>query len=194
MKISGFFYSIQGEGSFTGQPAIFIRFYDCNLSCDFCDEKAHHEDFSNYTTLEILQEICHYPAKFIVLTGGEPSLYNLIPLITTLKEQSYYVCVETNGYRPENIAPADWITYSPKDLDRFDESFTVNEVKLVVNQNTDIDRILKLAQDKSIPFLIQPEAFKEKLNWDNIRFCVSLVKKHPHLRLSLQTHKLIKIE
>ena len=72
MRINEIFYSLQGEGHFTGRPAIFIRLAGCNLRCPFCDT-----DFTSYTEMavaDILKAIASYPARFVVLTGGEPSL------------------------------------------------------------------------------------------------------------------------
>ena len=72
MRINEIFYSLQGEGAFTGTPSIFIRFSGCNLKCDFCD--TIHQPYKEMTMKEIIEEIKKYPAKHIVLTGGEPTM------------------------------------------------------------------------------------------------------------------------
>ncbi len=74
MRINEIFYSIQGEGRYTGCPAVFVRFSGCNLQCPFCDTdfKAHKEMTED--------EICAYvnrikgECKHVIFTGGEPTL------------------------------------------------------------------------------------------------------------------------
>ncbi|MBU3916875.1 7-carboxy-7-deazaguanine synthase QueE, partial [bacterium] len=113
MKISDIFYSLQGEGYHSGKAAIFVRFFGCNLICDFCDEPLHKTNFKEMSSTEILRTISVFSSKYLVLTGGEPSLNNINPFIKDLKLRQYRVAVETNGYKPENISESDWITYSP---------------------------------------------------------------------------------
>ena len=72
-KINEIFYSLQGEGTHTGTPAVFIRFSGCNLRCDFCD--TFHEEGTLMTDEQILEAIAPYPAHTVILTGGEPSLW-----------------------------------------------------------------------------------------------------------------------
>jgi 7-carboxy-7-deazaguanine synthase len=72
-KINEIFYSLQGEGFHTGTPAVFIRFSGCNLHCPFCD--TQHENGVMMTDEEILAEVVKYPAKMVILTGGEPGLW-----------------------------------------------------------------------------------------------------------------------
>ena len=74
MKVNEIFYSLQGEGVFTGAAAIFVRLAGCNLHCDFCDTK--HEDYTIFTEEEIVKAISDYPAKHVVIQEGN-QLYNL---------------------------------------------------------------------------------------------------------------------
>ena len=85
-KINEIFYSLQGEGYFTGVPAIFIRFSGCNLRCPFCD--TDHHSYTEMTAEEIAQAISEYPAETIILTGGEPTLFADKEFIETIKK--YY--------------------------------------------------------------------------------------------------------
>ena len=70
MRINEIFYSLQGEGNFTGIPAVFIRFSGCNMRCSFCDTK--HESFKEMTEEEIISTVNKYPSSHVVITGGEP--------------------------------------------------------------------------------------------------------------------------
>lgn len=98
MKINEIFFSLQGEGKWTGLPNIFIRTSGCNLRCSFCDTKYAYEDGKEMSLDEILNEISKYPCKNICLTGGEPLLQNeIILLIDQLLKRDYEICLETNG-------------------------------------------------------------------------------------------------
>ena len=135
MRINEIFYSLQGEGFFTGTPAVFIRFSGCNLKCPFCD--TNHQHGQEMSEDEIAGEAAKYPAKHVVITGGEPSLQLTASLIDKLHECGKFVAIETNGTHniPENI---DWITLSPKDTFVNTNTTKViikhcNELKLVYN-------------------------------------------------------------
>ena len=71
MKVNEIFYSLQGEGRYTGTPAVFVRFSGCNLACDFCD--TTHQSGTEMSEDEIIENICRFPAGHVVLTGGEPT-------------------------------------------------------------------------------------------------------------------------
>ena len=111
-KINEIFYSLQGEGFHSGVPSVFVRFSGCNLRCPFCD--TQHEDGLEMTEDEIFREVNRYPANWVILTGGEPSLFIDTDFISKLKAATgKKIAIETNGTRPlpEGI---DWITVSPK--------------------------------------------------------------------------------
>lgn len=98
MKINEIFYSIQGEGKWTGLPNIFIRTAGCNLRCKYCDTEYAYKEGNNKTIKEILDEITKYQCKKICLTGGEPLIQeDSIKLIKRLLKQNYSICLETNG-------------------------------------------------------------------------------------------------
>ena len=178
-KINEIFYSLQGEGFHTGTPAVFIRFSGCNLKCPFCD--TQHEEGVMMTDEEILAAVKVHPARMVVLTGGEPSLWIDEELVARLHEAGKYVAIETNGTHtlPSSI---DWVTCSPKagaqlKVDR------MGEVK-VVYEGQDI------APYEQLParhFFLQP------CSCINTAETVDCVMAHPRWRLSLQTHKLIDI-
>ena len=111
-RVNEIFYSLQGEGANTGTPAVFVRFAGCNLRCPFCD--TEFDSYTEMTAAEIADEIGRFPADFVVLTGGEPSLQVDDALVETLHARDLVIAVETNGTRPLP-ADIDWVTCSPKE-------------------------------------------------------------------------------
>ena len=98
MKINEIFYSIQGEGKWTGLPNIFIRTTGCNLRCSYCDTKYAYDDGAEKTIEEIMKEVKKYNFKKICITGGEPLIQKkIIKLIDKLVKDKYKICLETNG-------------------------------------------------------------------------------------------------
>jgi len=192
MKINEIFYSLQGEGHFTGRPAIFIRFSGCNLRCPFCD--TDFTSFTEMTTAEILQKISSYPARFVVLTGGEPSLQLTSEFIAALKEAGYFISIETNGTNPlpEGI---DWITLSPKSS--FVRKADVvlehcNELKLVYNAHVNPEEFLFI---KAEEHYLQPcDTGNEVANELILQNVIDYCKAHPMWSLSLQMHKIVGIK
>jgi 7-carboxy-7-deazaguanine synthase len=113
LRIAEIFYSLQGEGFHAGTPAVFVRGAGCNLACEFCDT-----DFSlkeRRAPESILEEIAQYPARFVVITGGEPTIQpaGFRALIALLQRNGYTVTLETNGTSADTLG-ADWVTVSPK--------------------------------------------------------------------------------
>lgn len=98
MKINEIFYSIQGEGAWTGLPNIFIRTTGCNLRCSFCDTKYAYNKGKEMTADEIIKKIKKYPCRYVCITGGEPLLQkDIIYLINELLKKGYKISIETNG-------------------------------------------------------------------------------------------------
>ena len=95
-KINEIFHSLQGEGFYTGTPAVFVRFSGCNLRCAFCD--TSHQDGQMMSLEEIINEVNKYPlAPLVVLTGGEPSLFIDEDFVVVLKQKTgKQVAIETN--------------------------------------------------------------------------------------------------
>lgn len=178
-KINEIFYSLQGEGFYAGTPAVFVRFSGCNLKCPFCDTR--HEDGVLMTDDAILAELQRHPARMVILTGGEPSLWIDETFVELLHRAGKYVCIETNGTRPlpSNI---DWVTCSPKQGGEL-KLARMDEVKVVYEGQ-------ELASYEALPathFFLQPCSCR------NTAETVTCVLAHPRWRLSLQTHKLIDI-
>ena len=98
MRVNEIFYSIQGEGRYTGTPAVFIRLAGCNLRCDFCD--TEHQPYQDLTEEEIMRQIADFPADHVVITGGEPMLQLTLSFINHLHSAGKFVQIETNGTIP----------------------------------------------------------------------------------------------
>jgi len=111
-KICEIFYSLQGEGHHAGYPSVFIRFSGCNLRCSFCDTK--HDEGIYMEDEAIFRAVNLYSANWVVLTGGEPTLWIDDDFVSLLKRATgKKVAIETNGTRPVP-ASVDWVTVSPK--------------------------------------------------------------------------------
>ncbi len=190
MRVNEIFYSLQGEGHFTGTPAIFIRLAGCNLRCDFCD--TDHRAFRELSEEDIMQAIAPYPARHVVVTGGEPMLQLTPSLVERLHRAGKFVQVETNGTVPAADALAvDWYTCSPK----FDfcpdaplRLQSVDELKVVYcgQPMEPYDGIAAKV------YSLQPcDCSDAARNAELLAAAIAYVEAHPRWTLSLQTHKLL---
>lgn len=197
MRVNEIFYSLQGEGHFTGVPSVFIRLAGCNLSCPFCD--TSHKSFKEMTPADIISAIARFPSPHVVITGGEPSLQPLDRLIDALHADGRFVQIETNGTGPLP-ATIDWVTCSPKDapvvLKRIDE------VKLLyLPRYLDGDDTPDMTLDRLLPREVTPREYRLQpcdvgepyTNSRILQSTIDYIKRHPRWSLSLQTHKLISI-
>ncbi len=192
MRINEIFYSLQGEGHFTGVPSIFIRFAGCNLKCPFCD--TQHEPYEEMSMQDIIDRIKGFVGRHVVFTGGEPSLQLTADICCQLKDLGYDIQVETNGTHELPEGCIDWVTCSPKDAFCKNAEIKVShidEVKVVFDGKTDVSRYLDIdAQCYSL----QPcDTGNEKENKEITAKCVDYILAHPKWRLSLQTHKILYI-
>lgn len=191
LNVKEIFYSLQGEGGRVGEPSIFIRLSKCNLSCTFCDT-----DFSkgeNMTLEEILLKIQKYPTKWIIWTGGEPTLQLTEHVVLFFKQEGYLQAIETNGTRPVP-SHIDYITCSPKEnFEKIKACIpSVDEIRIPIAKGDYLPDISIFPRAKK--YFISPIFDMDSINIDNVNYCVELVKKHPEWTLSLQIHKLIHIE
>lgn len=191
MRVNEIFYSIQGEGVNAGRAAVFIRFSGCNLHCGFCD--TEHQSYQELPEDEIVAKAAGFPAKLVVVTGGEPTLQLTESLVDKLHGVGKTVAIETNGTRPvpRNV---DWITVSPKAAFLGEAAKPVvtvaQEVKIVIDDIHDYeDPTFGIMADH---YLVQPcDTADEARNRDIIDRCVRFVMQNPSWRLSLQTHKIL---
>lgn len=204
------FYTLQGEGSRTGRPAVFCRFAGCNLwtgreehrakaVCRFCDTDfvgtdgpggghfASADDLASAVRSVWAGEPSDRNQPYVVCTGGEPLLQLDKPAVDALHDAGFEVAIETNGTRPAPLG-LDWVCVSPKAGTEIVLT-EGDELKLVFPQSgaapTDFEHL------KFDHFLLQPMDGRDREA--NTQAAVAYCLAHPQWELSLQTHKLLGI-
>ena len=197
------FYSLQGEGKNVGMAAYFIRLAGCNVGCSFCDEKkAWQTNNSKQMSIEsIIKEIKKTNAQNVIITGGEPTMYDLTELTKEIHDLGIKTFIETSGVN-EITGYWDWITLSPKQNAFPLESSLIkaDEIKVVIAKEEDFlfaERMkqrktdLSAAQKSNISFYLQPEYSQMHKILPSI---VEYIQQNPNWRLSLQMHKMINVK
>jgi organic radical activating enzyme len=189
------FHTIQGEEYQTGRAAYFIRLAGCDVGCVWCDVKeswdsAIHPLVSIDT---LVKDALKSKTGFVVITGGEPAMYNLQTLVDKLHQHSIEVAIETSGcYELEGAI--DWYCFSPKKFKApIDQAYQLaNELKVVISHKSDLDWALMHSKkvNSTCKLFIQPEWSKQERFLSSI---IDFVKTNPTWRISLQTHKFMKI-
>lgn len=189
------FYTIQGEGSQTGRAAWFIRLGGCDVGCVWCDVKDSW-DAAKHPLLSVEQlvnQALQNPARFVVITGGEPAMYDLNPLTSALKKAGFEIAIETSGAYIVN-GEFDWICVSPKKFKApLKETLHIaSELKVIIYNNSDFNWAEEHAASvqPSCVLLLQPEYSRFGRVIPEI---TDYVKNHPQWKISLQTHKIIGI-
>ena len=189
------FYTIQGEGFNTGKAAYFIRIGGCDVGCHWCDVKESWDaSVHPLTTVDsLIENIKAYKAESVVITGGEPLIYNVDVLTAALKNAGLSTFIETSGaYKLSGNW--DWICLSPKKtMPPLPEVFQkANELKVIVYNQHDFAWAEEQAAQvsKDCYLYLQPEWSKSKLILNDI---IEYVKTHPRWMISLQTHKFMNI-
>jgi len=189
------FYTIQGEGFHSGKAAYFIRLGGCDVGCHWCDVKESWDaELHPLTSVDtIVSNASKYPSKTVVVTGGEPLLYNLDLLTSKLKEAGIKTFIETSGAYPLS-GQWDWICLSPKKFKGPMPAISplAGELKVIVFNKSDFDwaeEHAKLVSDQCKLYL-QPEWSKAEQMTPQI---IEYVKNNPHWEVSLQTHKYMNI-
>lgn len=189
------FYTIQGEGYNTGKAAYFIRLGGCDVGCHWCDVKESWDaELHPLTdTDKIVENASSYPGKAVVVTGGEPLIYNLDYLTGSLRQRGVKTFIETSGAYPLS-GIWDWICLSPK---KFKEPMppilsVANELKIIVFNKSDFSwgEGYARAVSPNCKLYLQPEwSQAEKVT----PLIIEYVKENPHWEISLQTHKYLNI-
>lgn len=196
MRINEIFYSLQGEGINTGRAAIFIRLSGCNLRCAYCDT-----DFTSgeeMTDEQLLEHIAQYPGRFLIWTGGEPTLQLREQTVELFHKHGYTQAIETNGTRPVPRG-IDYITCSPKPeaMNKLLKNFPdgVGEFRFPLSADSPapppISELPRAGAYLISPIFVGDDA--HELDYLALERCIEYVKANPEWRLSLQTHKLIHI-
>lgn len=189
------FYTIQGEGAFTGQAAYFIRLGGCDVGCVWCDVKESWDadKHPHYSVEEIVSEAARYPARLAVITGGEPAMHDLTALCNALHEKGFTINIETSGAHPLT-GELDWVCFSPKKFKppRPDVCAQAHELKVVVYNKSDLAWAESFADKvgERCKLFLQPEWSKADRMAPLI---VRYVKENPRWQISLQTHKYLDV-
>ncbi|PKP03618.1 MAG: 7-carboxy-7-deazaguanine synthase QueE [Bacteroidetes bacterium HGW-Bacteroidetes-6] len=189
------FLSLQGEGVNTGRAAWFIRLGGCDVGCSFCDVKeSWNPDLHPLVPAnEIVEAAAESKAGSVVITGGEPLMWNLDHLTSELKSKGIAIFVETSG----SEAPSgtfDWICLSPKKGQIINDFWfsAAGELKIIIETESDFvfaENLAKRVNNRCI-LLLQPEwSVRDKI----LPLIIRYISKNPDWRLSVQTHKYIKI-
>ena len=142
MKISELFFSIQGEGELTGIPSVFVRTSGCNLRCRWCDTKysSWTPEGENVDIEELVERVCSYPARHVVITGGEPMIAKDIKeFVDFLKQSGKHITIETAGTIAPNGIQCDLASISPKLSDSTPEKGEISEEWIERHDSTRID-------------------------------------------------------
>lgn len=220
-KINEIFESLQGEGAYTGVPSIFVRMQECPVGCPWCDtqhtwgvdpqlqtssaavlsKSADSAQWFDASAADLLALFTQkgYTARHVVITGGEPCMYDLNPVSSLLIEQGYGVQIETSGTFEVQTHPDTWVTVSPKI--NMPGKYPVlasamhraNEIKHPVAMQKHVQQLDDLLQEVELthqPLIyLQPISQLKRATELAIQTCIAR-----NWRLSLQTHKYLGIE
>lgn len=188
------FYSLQGEGYWMGSAAFFVRLGGCDVNCFWCDvPESWGATYPRLATEHILQELLQKRANRVIITGGEPTLHNLLPLTTVLRQHKIKAHLETAGNH-DITGIFDWICLSPKKFSPplLENYQRAHELKVVVQNRHDLVWAEQQAQHCPVQTIkyLQPE-------WANFEkvspWVVAYIQENPTWRLSLQIHKYLNI-
>ncbi len=195
LPIMEHFYTIQGEGANTGKPAYFIRIGGCDVGCHWCDVKeSWNADLHPLVAVDdLIPLLKDVPSKDVVITGGEPTLYNLNYLCKQLKLKGFNTFIETSGSN-ELTGEWDWICLSPKKASPPKPSAydMANELKMIIHNKNDFKWAELHAKEinKNCKLLLQPE-------WSRmdrmLPTTIDYVMTNPKWNISLQSHKFMHI-
>jgi organic radical activating enzyme len=182
------FYSVQGEGTWTGTPAVFVRLAGCNLNCRFCDTDYSLKEYASVENVVSRVRELGGACPTVILTGGEPlAQRESSALIDALRRDGRRVHIESNGSIAVDLPDDVWLTVSPKE--RLDPRMAAraNEIKLIVDSRVPLEWLDAFA-GRDVPTFLQPEGNKAA----NIALALDAAKALPErVRLGLQTHKFI---
>jgi len=189
------FYTLQGEGFHQGKAAYFIRLGGCDVGCVWCDVKEswEAEKHPQLSITDLLSAVKSTPAEIVVITVGEPLMYNLDELTALFQESGSKMHIETSGAHPLS-GLWDWICLSPK---KFKSPLSAiiplaHELKIIIYNKSDFEWAQRYAEQVApyCKLYLQPEWSKAS---EMTPFIVSFIKENPQWELSLQIHKYINV-
>jgi 7-carboxy-7-deazaguanine synthase len=222
--IAEIFFSVQGEGANSGIPMVFVRLAGCTVGKPYTRERhealllkvfqnectiydgrkfpcdTDYRKTAKLTVAELLIEIrrAHPTCKWVSITGGEPLMYDLIPLLTALRyDAGYKLHLDTSGTTAmceeilTTLSMFDWVVTSPKYpfIDRYAD--LANEIRILVDEDFKWETLPESVKKHSAKLWISPINDATMLRPDNNRICLSIVDLHPEVRISLQIHKVL---
>ena len=190
------FFTVQGEGFYTGRPAFFIRVAGCDVGCVWCDVKdswnANKHEITRVSTL--VNQVKESGTNFVVITGGEPGMYDLTYLTSELHKLEVEIAVETSGAY-ELKGEYDWICLSPKKFKKPTQSVIdkANELKIIVFNKSDFkwgeEHANQIPKDCKLYFQAEWEKKEEMYP-----LVMDYITKNPKWRISVQTHKYLGVD
>jgi 7-carboxy-7-deazaguanine synthase len=215
LPVNEIFETIQGEATFTGTPAVFVRLQGCPVGCSWCDTKhtwenkpekvimitgmlmkqADEDTYSEMTVNDLMEVLDQFKARHIVITGGEPCLYDLEELTTRILQHGKSVQIETSGTFPIKCHPQTFVTVSPKidmagGLEVQKEAYMrANEIKFPIGKEADFTKLAEQVVpyvSRGTPVWMQPLSQNKKAT----SLCVKKATEH-NMKVSIQTHKFI---
>jgi 7-carboxy-7-deazaguanine synthase len=189
------FFSLQGEGFHTGKAAYFIRLGGCDVGCSWCDSRFawNPEIHPMIEADSIIENVLKSGTDSVVVTGGEPLMWNLDYLCDGLKKNKINTFIETSGAYPLS-GKWDWICLSPKkNMPPVAEICKMaDELKVIIQDKGDFEWAEKYRSvvNEGCRLFLQPEWSRfEKI----VTVIVEYIKTHPEWRISLQIHKYMHI-
>lgn len=188
------FYTLQGEGFYAGKAAYFVRLGGCDVGCHWCDVKESWDAETHpLTDMGELAEVITHQSKTIVITGGEPLMWNLDFFTHELKLKGAKIHIETSGAYSLS-GNLDWITLSPKKRAKvqLDVLANASELKCIIYNKDDF----RFAEE-FVPFVREDCKLYLQVEWSRKEkmtpLMVEYVKENPKWQISVQTHKYLDI-
>ena len=185
------FYSLQGEGFNTGMASYFIRIGGCDIGCSWCDSKRSWsaERHPLVGVDSIISRVVECPSDCLLVTGGEPSLYDLAYLTSSAHRNKIKLFLETSGtYKLTGIW--DWICLSPKrQSPPLEEYYTKShELKVIISEKGDFKwaEVVAAKVHLGCHLFLQPEWSRKD---EMTTAIIDYIRKNPRWRISMQTHK-----
>lgn len=219
-QINEIFETLQGEATFTGTPSIFVRLQGCPVGCSWCDTKhtwtidpdklvpvdgiiGKTEESDCYAELDAEQLLAlfeknGYTALHVVITGGEPAMFDLQPMCELLHQKGYSTQIETSGTFEVNVPDDTWVTVSPKlnmkgGYDMLASAMArADEIKYPIAMEKHVEDLKQLLDEHQMankPVFLQPISQQPRATQLAISTCIE-----NNWRLSVQLHKYLGIE